>query len=198
MKKISLFTAALFCSAIAFSQIGAGNWMVGGKGKLGFSSYEIYPGEKQKETSFRLSPNLGYFPVDNWAIGMSLGLEFSKTKFMGEEDKYNELGLGIFSRYYFLPKTQKVNIFGEAGFNFGGAKYEDEDRTSFNRYNLGVSMACFINPHTAFELGFDYSSRKYEDDDERYNMFGLCGGFQIHLDPCSKKKLAKETIRPTF
>ncbi len=49
-------------------------------------------------------------------------------------------------------------------------------------------MALFLNRNVAVEIGFDYSSFKYEDEDDRSSRFGLCAGFQVYLDPCSKTR----------
>ena len=66
---------------------------------------------------------------------------------------------------------------------------DDDDRISYNSYNLGLSMACFLNKHISLELGVEYSSKKYEDEDSRVNRIGLCAGFQMHFS-CEKKKKA--------
>jgi outer membrane protein assembly factor BamA len=200
MKRLTLALMALCFATFSYAQppypIQKGNFLGGGKGKLSFSSQD-YLGEKLKETNFMIRPSLGYFPADQWALGLNLNFESSKVKLDDTElGKSNELGAGLWTRYYFLPETKKTNFFGEAGFNFGGAKEDDDDRISYNSYNLGLSMAHFINGHIALELGLDYSSKKYEDEDERLNRFGLCAGFQMHFDPCNKKK--NTTIRPTF
>lgn len=199
MKKITLAVLGICCLTAAFTQINAHQWLVGGKGKLSFTSQD-YLNDKIKESTFRLSPNIGYFPKDKWAIGINLDFESSTYEFPGNnKEKYNEIGAGIFSRYYFLDKIRKTNIFVDGGYNIGGYKYDtDDERTNYNKFMLGLAAAFFINQHVAFELGIDYSSRKWEDENERINRFGLCGGFQIHLDPCVKVVRPKEASVQTY
>ncbi len=194
MKKI-VFAFTLLCfSTILLAQttypIVKGSWLAGGKTKLAFSSEPYIGDEKIKTTSFRFSPNIGHFIADQWAIGGKLDFETSSTKFGNmDPEKYNDMGLGIFTRYYFLEATQRTNFFGEAGFSIGSYKYDDdEERNGYNNFNLALAMALFLNRNVAIEIGFDYSSFKYEDEDDRSSRFGLCAGFQAYLDPCSKSK----------
>ena len=192
MKRITLSLPALCLTAFLYAQpfpISQGNFLGGGKGKLSFTSQKYLNDQKLKDTKVHLRPDFGYFPIDNWAIGANLNFESTKSKIDDQEiDKSNDVGAGIWSRYYILPKTHRMNVFGEAGFNFGGSKFDDDDRISYNSFNLGVSMAYFVNSFIAFELGVEYASKKWEDEDERINRVALCGGFQMHFGPCTKKK----------
>ena len=193
MKKITLILLVIFICASSFAQapylIQKGNFLGGGKGKLTFSSQD-YLGEKYKETHIMLRPNFGYFVIDQLAIGLNLDVESTQIKLGSDEiGKTNDLGAGLWTRYYALPATKKINFFGEGGINMGGYKEDDDDRISYNSYNLGLSMACFLNKHISLELGVEYSSKKYEDEDSRVNRIGLCAGFQMHFS-CEKKKKA--------
>lgn len=169
-------------------RINATNWYVGGKTKLSFSS-QNYLDDKIKETMFRFSPNIGYFPIDRWGVSLSPGFETQTNEYPNlPKVKYNEFSLGLETRYYLLPNKQNTNFFVSGGYELGSYKYEsDDERTGFNRFNLGASFVYFKNPHVGLELGVEYGSKKYEDEDERINRFGLCAGLQIHLDPCGKR-----------
>ncbi len=110
MKKIVLAVAVLCYSSSLLSQttyaIEKGSWLAGGKTKLSFTSEPYFNNEKIKTSSFRFSPNLGYFVADQWAIGGKLDFETSSTKFGNmDPEKYNDIGLGIMTRYYFLEAT---------------------------------------------------------------------------------------------
>ncbi len=194
MKKIVFVFSLLCCSSGLLAQtiyaIEKGSFLAGGKTKLAFSSQPYIGDEKIKTTSFRFSPNLGYFVADQWAIGGKLDFETSSTKFGNmDPEKYNDMGIGVFSRYYFLPATHQTNFFGEAGFSIGSYKYDDdEERSGYNNFNLSLATAIFLNRNVALEFGLDYSSFKYEDEDDRSSRFGICGGFQVYLDPCSKNR----------
>ena len=185
MNRITL-TLAVICSVlVSHAQeaylIQKGNFLGGGKGKLTFSSQD-YLGEKYKETHFMIRPSIGYFIINQWAVGLNLDVETTTIKLDDDKlGKSNDMGAGIWTRYYVLPAIKKINFFGEAGFNMGGVKEDDDDRINYNSINLGFSMACFLNRNVALELGVEYSTKKYEDEDEPINRFGLCAGFQIHF-----------------
>ena len=196
MKKYLFTTMALLACAALNAQndgldllprINANNWYVGGKTKLSFSS-QNYLDDKIKETMFRFSPNIGYFPIDRWGVSLSPAFETQTNEYPNlPELKYNEFSLGLETRYYLLPNKQHTNFFVSGGYELGSYKYDsDDDRTGFNRFNIGASFVYFKNPHVGLELGFEYGSKKYENEDERINRFGLCAGLQIHLDPCGK------------
>ena len=198
MKRFTLVLTALCLVTLSYAQppylIQKGDFLGGGKGKLSFSSQDYF-GEKYKETNFMLRPNLGYFVMDQWALGLNLNFESTKIKLDNTEiGKSNEFGAGLWTRYYILPETKRTNFFGEAGYNIGGYKDDDQERINYNSYNLGFSMAHFMNAHIAFELGFDFSSKKYEDEDERINRFGLCAGFQMHFRCHGDKKPRMGTL----
>ena len=161
-----------------------GNFLGGGKGRLSFSSQQLE--EKYKETSIMVRPGFGYFLQDKWAVGINLNFENTKIKVGDvEQGKSIDFGGGIWTRYYFLPKSKRTNFFGEAGFNMGGNKLDDEDRINYSGFNVGLYMVHFINEHIAFEIGVDYYSKKYEDEDEPINKMGVSAGFQMHF---TKKK----------
>jgi hypothetical protein len=192
MKLFFLSTFVIFISVVSFAQgpylIQKGNFLGGGKGKLSFSSQE-YLDEKYKETHIMLRPSFGYFLMDGWAVGINLDMESTKIKLGSDEiGNSNDLGAGLWTHYYFLPAIKKINFFGEAGFNMGGYKEDDDDRIGYNCYNFGLSMACFLNKHVALEIGVEYSSKKYEDEDSRVNRVGLCAGFQIHFSTLGSKR----------
>jgi hypothetical protein len=200
MKKflLAIFIFSCIAETIAqeFDYVGEGRFLAGGKGSLKFDRWEYLAGENAKETSVRFSPNFGYFFINKWAAGVNLDFESSSTKYPNQTDKdtYNEVGIGLFTRYYLCPVKSRKTFFGEAGFNVGGYKYNDQDRINYNSFFLGAAFACFINRYIALELGLEYRSHKYEDEDERSTRFGLCAGFQMMFGPCGRvETVAKAT-----
>ena len=165
MKKYLFTTMALLACAALNAQnegldllprINANNWYVGGKTKLSFSS-QNYLDDKIKETMFRFSPNIGYFPIDRWGVSLSPAFETQTNEYPNlPELKYNEFSLGLETRYYLLPNKQHTNFFVSGGYELGSYKYDsDDDRTGFNRFNIGASFVYFKNPHVGLELGIE-------------------------------------------
>ena len=187
MKKFFIASAFALSATAAFSQanIQKGDWLVGGN--VGFAS------SKQgdyKTTAFNFSPNAGYFFINQLAGGLRATISSEKEELGSLESKDNSYQLAPFVRYYFLPATQKVNVFADAAFGFGQQKSESGSVTNkYNFTNLGLraGAAIFLTPATALEIGAGYNSLKYKDVDDRDNTFAIEVGFQIHLPGGAKK-----------
>lgn len=181
MKKV-LF-AALMTIAVqgVFAQVNKGQWLVGGN--VGFSTEKQGDADANKETTFNFNPNAGYFVIDKLAAGLRVNFYSNKAK---DDDKaYSNLLIGPFARYYFLPATQNVNIFADAGYAFGSAG--TDDKNSQSAFSIAAGPAVFLSPNTALEFTLAYQSFKYKDVDDRRNVFGVNVGFQIHLGGGTKK-----------
>lgn len=176
MKKV-LFAAFLLVSSNAiFAQVNKGQWLAGGN--IGFESEKR---GDEKATNFTISPNAGYFFIDNFAGG--LRVNFNSTKVDGADDASTYFTAAPFLRYYFLPAAQKVNVFADASYGFGSAGGDDKE--SINEFAIQAGPAVFLSPNTALEFTLYYKSAGgdyYENaDGDRYNRFGLNIGFQVHL-----------------
>lgn len=181
MKKVLIVASLLLSSHFIFAQVNKGQWLVGGNAS--FESGKYGDGDANKYTSFNLSPNAGYFFIDNLAGGLRLSLQ--STKYKSEEDASSSFLFAPFVRYYILPATNKVNVFGDASYGFGSMK--DGDSESFNQFAIAAGPAVFLSPHTALEFTLQYSSAGGDAyGDNRFNRFGFNVGFQVHLGNASK------------
>jgi len=181
MKKVLFAAVFAAASSAAFAQsnINKGDWMVGGN--AGFSS-EKY--DEDKTTTINVSPNIGYFFINNLAGGLRLGLGSTKYDDGTDEVTNSSYHVGPFVRYYFLPSTQKVNIFADGSFLFGQNKSEYgniETKYKFTQFGIMAGPAIFLTPSTALEFGLGFSSNKVKDAKESTTNFGLSIGFQVHL-----------------
>ena len=186
MKKIVFATLLMVSAGAAFSQgnINKGDVMVGGN-----ASFTSQKEGDYKTTSFELMPNAGYFFINNFAGGLRAAVSSSKTEAGTMESTTSRFAVAPFVRYYFLPSTQKVNIFADASFGFGSAKTETGSfESKYNFTNLGIMAgpAFFLTPATALEIALGFNSAKVEDADDSETTFGVSVGFQIHL-PAKKK-----------
>ena len=127
------FLVLFFLLAIVISgqaQMERDSWML--DGQVGFSmnrqdNKTLDAGigtysNSYRSKEFSLSPGLGYFVQDHWAIGLSpsFGLGWGKEENSGNSPvNFNsfEYGLGVFSRKYF-PAGDKLSFFGD--FRIGG------------------------------------------------------------------------------
>jgi hypothetical protein len=177
MKKIVLaFSFLAIGMASAFAQINKGQWLVGGSASLDFSKEGS--DDDSKVTSVSISPNAGYFFIDNFAGGARVSFQSHKVK--SDENASTSFLFAPFVRYYFLPAAQKVNVFADASYGFGSLKSGDSE--SFNQFSIAAGPAVFLSPNTALEFTLQYSSSGGDAiGDDRINDFGLNVGFQVHL-----------------
>ena len=176
MKKIFMVALATILMQAGFAQVNQGQWLVGGH--TGFSSSKW--GEF-KTSTFEFAPNAGYFFIDNFAGGVRVNVQSTKVEFEGDDGKASSTMIAPFVRYYFLPASQKVNIFADASYGFGSGKEEGDESQSVSGYSIAAGPAIFLSPNTALEITLGYNSLKYEGIDERNGTFQFGVGFQIHL-----------------
>ena len=92
MKKLTLIAALAMVSAVQAQTEPAttlptakGNWIIGGSTNLGFTSNKAtqksgdFSVDGQKTTNFNVTPTVGYFAIDNLAVGLNLGMKFKNT-----------------------------------------------------------------------------------------------------------------------
>ncbi len=173
MKK-SLLVIAILTMAVTtttYAQTSKGTWLLGGGGSFSSSKNGDF-----KWTQFSLSPDVGYFIMDNLGIGAAVS--FSSYKEDGE-DASSTVSFGPFVRYYFLPLGPKAKLFANGSFGFGSQKFTDSE--SFTTWSLAAGPAIFLNPSVALEFTVGYNSVKFKDADDPTNTFGVNIGFQIHL-----------------
>ena len=176
MKKIVSFLCFVFFASASFSQINKGQWIVGGNASLEFSKYGS--DDESKTTAVSISPNAGYFFINNFAGGARVTFQSVKQK--SDEDASTSFLFAPFVRYYFMPAAQKVNLFADASYGFGSFKSGESE--SFNQFAIAAGPAVFLSPNTALEFTLQYRSAggdAYGDD--RMNTFGVNVGFQVHL-----------------
>ncbi len=152
-----LFTLSPLISA---QTVDATTWMLGGS--AGFSSTKIKD-VKGSTTNLDISPNLGFFIIDDLAVGLGIG--FTSTSSGGNSN--SSFGLGPFARYYLTDP-----IFVQAGVNLG---LEDNSATTFG-ITLGYSW--FIDEVLAIEPALFFTSVNYEGRALDATILGLSIGIQ--------------------
>lgn len=199
MKKIILFfTAVFFLSFSSIAQLDKKTWLVGGSGS--FSSYKqdfkstivetVY-----KVTDVKISPNIGYFVMDKFAVGLKSTLSWWKDKgvsanVVGNSSTTLRIDYGPFVRYYFLDKEKPFNILADLSYQFGNVKFKGSDKGSRNNFSIMAGPAIFFNSSVGLEFLFGY---RYESEKEETTTYPnpykdtkkgiqLEIGLQIHLE----------------
>lgn len=193
MKKVAILLAVCCISTVAFAQFEKGNKLVGGSFGLSFTT------DKTKDDGttytnghyvrFSLDPQVGYFVINNLAIGGTFGFSTESYKEDGSDYKSvdNEITIQPFVRYY-LPQR----VFFQGNFIAGNAKNKitnngntDETKYGVSGWSLSAGYAFLLNDHVAIEPQLGYSGKGYrnKENDVKYLDNGLYirVGFQIYL-----------------
>ncbi|HZY81557.1 MAG TPA: outer membrane beta-barrel protein [Cyclobacteriaceae bacterium] len=203
MKKIFTVFALALISSGAFAQFNQGRMLVGG----GFDfSVDVHKTETGSTTtkngtsvSFGITPNFGYFVMDNLAVGASLGLNASTYTYADNNStfkKSNSSSVNFipFARYYVDP-----GIFFQVHAGGGGGTFkvdrrvnnpainDEPEKTGTFTWGIGVGYAYFLNDFVAVEPMVLYSglNTKYKSQDPVYTTKtsgpSLRVAFQIYL-----------------
>lgn len=185
MKKLLtvLLSLGAFMSTV-YAQTTQGNLVFGGS--VGYwSSTEENALEDEKESEFTFSPSVGYFVVDNLAVGINLQLTSNKyDNGVGGDDKTTTFVVGPFARYYKFTSNDKFAFYGQAGFDFGSRKYEpdggNEVKSSAFDFYISPGFSYFFNEHWAIDLqlqGIRYESydpnTDGDADDDKDSQFSI-------------------------
>lgn len=182
MKKNLLLLSFFAVANVLSAQVLQRNWLVGGSASFYHDKYGT-----EKETGLMISPDVGYFFINKMAGGLRVDLASWTNKEEGYSDyKETEFSVAPFIRYYFLPAQQKVNIFAEAGYQFGTHTFDyggESGKQTENVHTVAFQAgpALFFTPHTALEITVGYNNEKWESDDDATHSIQLAVGFQIHF-----------------
>lgn len=183
MKTIKLIVVLTLLSFLpSTAQITKGNWMVGGSGS--FINYESTYQDNNTEITqtgngFNLSPNLGYFIIDNVALGAVVSFNFSNPS--GDNNNSHGYGISPFVRYYFRKPDKMINPFLQTSYSFNEGKSESGGSNKSTGYTIKGGSALFFNSSVALELSLNYDSQKFNSN-SKSNNFTIGIGFQIHLE----------------
>lgn len=219
MRKI-LLTAILcciFCVPLLKAQTDQGKMLIGISTNLsvygsstdimsmGYSSSKIKSDasgydepDPDKTLNFNTVPRVGFFPVDNVAVGLDFGIYYTKTRLEGDADVWSSdriFSVGPFVRYY-VPMEEMVIPFFEVAGAYGlgkerreapGYKYEMKGRLI--NFQVGVGAAIPLGDNVTFDAmaGYMYSNGKEtkSNPDNYREVIGTLGiklGFVVFLD----------------
>ena len=185
MKKTFFLTMALcfFALSVSEAQVNKGRILLGVSTSLsyvnfgsdimslGFSSIKFKANSMEnvdpdviKVTTLNLSPKIGYFVINNLALGLNLSIGSSIDKpESGGKNTTTSFGLGPFVRYY-IPGS-KVMPFFEISSLFGSIseKYKDQFYSSSNKSSLrsiggGAGLAVKLGDKVTFDMMAGYNS----------------------------------------
>ena len=107
-------TAFLLMGWMASGQTQTGSYIVGGNVELNTA---------RNDTKLALTPSVGYFIMDNFAVGANLSVDYRKI----EGTKITTWGLGPFTRYYFGNLNFRPFVHADVSFQ------SNKTRNTFNQ-----------------------------------------------------------------
>ncbi|MGN6435468.1 MAG: outer membrane beta-barrel protein [Agriterribacter sp.] len=188
MKKALLIFTSFLIGSIAFAQINRGQFLVGGNGTFTSSNNAGY-----KSSQLTLSPGAGYFFMDKLAGGLNVNFGRNRSKQAGVKSTSATYGISPFVRYYVLPATSKINLFGQASYTWGKSDNISNNiytgKSTFNGYSISAGPTIFITRNIAVELtagltnNYHRSKSSYNNSTNKFKekLFQIGVGFQIHL-----------------
>ncbi len=220
MKKITLLSVVMLTISFGFlsAQTNQGNVLIGvsstlslaGTGSdlmtLGYSSVKnksdadgYEESDPDKLFSINLLPKVGYFVIDNLALGLDVNVALSKEE--SGEDTYTfsrtMFSVGPFVRYYFptgkvLPYFEITGSFGAINnkFDYSDNTYLEDNTSKSSVMSIGggVGLAAPLGERVTFDVLAGYNSLtvkdKEDNDDNVRTVIGTLGlkiGFTIML-----------------
>ncbi|WP_314200243.1 outer membrane beta-barrel protein [Capnocytophaga sputigena] len=184
MKKFLLMVAVAF-SAATYAQTEKGNWMAGSDLGLSFNSVKTTPrydgraGDDLTENTFKFTPNINYFVINNLAVGLGLSYENTTAKVRNNETKKNTFIIAPNATYFF-PIGGKLAPFVGAKVGFASQSEGKDDSQKYRGLTLGAKggIAYFVNEGAAITgyLGYDYyrlTQKKDNKYEQRIGNFGV-------------------------
>ncbi|WP_416439368.1 hypothetical protein [Phnomibacter sp. MR] len=184
MKIKIVLVVAVFFVANSYAQISKGNWLVGGNGefqrqKTTYSTTEI------SSTQLSISPKIGHFILDRFAIGLYTNYSRTVSKSNINRSRYSIFGVGPFLRYYLLniEKNANINLIVE-----GNGAYNVHTNNSISvksdylSYSILTGPVIFFNSSVGIEFLFGYKGISELKNDTRSSGIHFNIGLQVALE----------------
>jgi len=163
----------LLLTTVSFSQTEQGNYIISGTSTIEFARNHSTlsnngitdPGAEVDINSFKLISGIGYFVLDNLALGLSG--HYSHT-----EESIYQMNEFVFmpTLMYFIPLYSAFRPYAQIGAGYANATeksdYQKEFFSGFG-YGGGIGLAYFINNNIAIDLGIQLTGTKltYSEND---------------------------------
>lgn len=198
MKKLFLAVSlAFFC--VMSAQTEKGSFIISGKTGLDFTSNNVkykmggQTTDGPKTNTFNISPTIGYFVVDNFALGLAFDYKTSTSKqqieilssnitggYTTEKTKERQTTLSIVPNATYFFSKGKTRPYLGAGLGLANTKYQKSDYTNnssngdqfsyFSSNNNGLvwtangGLLFLIAPNISIDLGLGYANYSFKDN----------------------------------
>ena len=193
MKKFILLAIVFVSTNVILAQTEQGKYVLSGATGLQFISSNIeyeQDGQSQgdiTQSSFSFMPSVGYFVIDNLAIGLSANFISMTQKEQGR--KYtNKSTMILPSAMYYFPVAGNLKPLVQVGAGIMSTVFEgDFSEPFYDSYkqeasglaiNFGGGAAYFINENVSLNFGLSYTmvNLKHDDDSDIVQKQGNFAG----------------------
>lgn len=175
MKTFFLLIIIICISQLCYSQITKNSWLLGGSAS--FSNTINTQGNASEITNITISPNVGYFVFDKFALGSRLS--FTSSYVEQQPVKTNFYAVGPFARYYLLSTDKMFNILTQTNYEI---KLNNNLNGAINTFSVLGGPVIFLNDNVALEFNLGYATTNFKNNDLKINTFQSGISLQIHLN----------------
>lgn len=161
------------------SQITKGNWLVGGSASFSSLKSSSTAAAQFKQTNFQINPLIGYFIIDKFVTGLRPSFIYGSNN-AGNSNTI--IGIGPFTRYYFLKPERLVNLFTEASYSYGIIYGKRQVSSRSNTFSISGGPVVYFNSSVGLEFIVAYSTAKAVHFAGANNELKFGIGFQFHLE----------------
>lgn len=187
MNQLKICILCLMLPMLANAQTEKGTQLVGANISLNSKSSDIDSNKNVGSSSYNLNLRYGRFLANNFAMGVSVPLTYSKIGAISDLS----YAVGPFARYYSpfeeTEEASKMYLLIEARLTYGQNYYNNKDlklqrTTSFLGGGGGFGVIYFFNESVGMETLLDYTFLNSLSNKDQSGGFALNIGFQIYLN----------------
>lgn len=179
--KLGFLFAVLVASMSSYGQTSKGNYIVSGSTGLQFLSSNtknVYDGETQNEfntKTFSFNPSVGYFIIDDLAIGLSCNIKSDKYE-LNEDYSSKSTSTSTLiapTAMYYFPVDGKIRPFAQLGLGLQsvtnkvkGSYSENKQTLNGLAVNVGGGVSYFVSKYVSIDLYLSYTKSNLKDTDD--------------------------------
>lgn len=196
MKKLFLICSLALMSLVT-AQTHKGNWILDAKTGLGFNNFSVSVDGNTgpKFSVFTVTPSVGYFTVDNLAVGAEIGYAYLSIKdavyisnFLDSSESHTVKDLNINlitvmpTLTYYFPTASQVKPYLGGGVGFSSMEVVDRAVNGMV-WNVNGGITYLLNSSVGINGGLRYNQYRNKKDgvNTKLNNLSVAAGFSIFL-----------------
>lgn len=180
LKSFVLIFVAIFLSNNSFGQITKNNWLLSGSASFSTLKSSSSATLQFKQTDFQISPTIGYFIIDKFAVGLKPSFTYGKNNLIVGGDAQTIFSIGPFTRYYLLQTDRPFNLLVEGSYSYASFKQGSDFKQ--NSFSVSAGPVLYFNTSVGLEFIIGYSTTKIINYTGSNNAVRFGIGFQFHLE----------------